>query len=250
VHPHTRRCLSGLLFPIVWGRCTGRWLPAPQQSHERRSPLAKFLVVLDVDSTLIENEVIELLAAHAGSEPEVTEITTRAMNGELDFEESLRARVATLAGLPARVLEECGRDIQVTNGAREMIQAVTTAGGHVAAVSGGFHELLDPLARSLGLRFARANRLEVVSGALTGSVLGPVIDAQAKANALIEWAAESDIPLSRTIAVGDGANDLLMMKAAALSVGITAKPIVRANADAHIDTRDLSAILPLLGLRG
>lgn len=212
--------------------------------------MAKFLVVLDVDSTLIENEVIELLAAHAGSEPEVAEITTRAMNGELDFEESLRARVATLAGLPESVLVDSGKDIAVTNGAQEMIAAVVAAGGNVAAVSGGFHELLDPVARALGLSYARANRLQIVDGRLTGEVMGPVIDAQAKANALYEWAEHSGTALAATIAVGDGANDLLMMKAAALSVGITAKPIVRAHADVHIDSRDLSALLPLLGLRG
>lgn len=212
--------------------------------------MAQFLVVFDVDSTLIENEVIELLAARAGSEPEVTEITTRAMNGELDFEESLRARVATLAGLPESVIAECARDIRVTNGAEELIAGVKAAGGHVAAVSGGFHELLDPLAARLGLDYARANRLEVRNGVVTGAVLGPVIDAQAKADSLREWAADSDTPLSRTIAVGDGANDLLMMDAAALSIGITAKPIVRANADVHIDSRDLSAVLALLGLRG
>ncbi|MBH0115468.1 phosphoserine phosphatase SerB [Salinibacterium sp. NG253] len=212
--------------------------------------MAQFLVVFDVDSTLIENEVIELLAARAGSEPEVTEITTRAMNGELDFEESLRARVATLAGLPEAVIAECARDIRVTNGAEELIAGVKAAGGHVAAVSGGFHELLDPLAVRLGLDYARANRLEVKNGVVTGAVLGPVIDAQAKADSLREWAAASDTPLSRTIAVGDGANDLLMMDAAALSVGITAKPIVRANADVHIDSRDLSAVLAVMGLRG
>lgn len=211
--------------------------------------MAQFLVVFDVDSTLIENEVIELLAARAGSEPEVTDITTRAMNGELDFEQSLRARVATLAGLPESVITECARDIRVTNGATELIAGVKDAGGRVAAVSGGFHELLDPLATTLGLDYARANRLEVANGALTGAVLGPVIDAQAKADALREWATDSGIPLSRTIAVGDGANDLRMMEVAGLAVGITAKPIVRANADVHIDIRDLSAVLPLLGLR-
>jgi len=211
--------------------------------------VAQFLVVFDVDSTLIENEVIELLAARAGSEPEVTDITTRAMNGELDFEQSLRARVATLAGLQESVIAECARDIRVTNGATELIAGVKDAGGRVAAVSGGFHELLDPLATTLGLDYARANRLEVANGALTGAVLGPVIDAQAKADALREWAVDSGIPLSRTIAVGDGANDLRMMEVAGLSVGITAKPIVRANADVHIDIRDLSAVLPLLGLR-
>ncbi|QYH36190.1 phosphoserine phosphatase SerB [Salinibacterium sp. M195] len=212
--------------------------------------MAKFLVVLDVDSTLIENEVIELLAAHAGSEPEVAKITTRAMNGELDFEQSLRARVATLAGLPESVITDCARDIRVTPGAEEMIAAVVDAGGKVAAVSGGFHELLDPLAERLGLHYARANRLEALEGVLTGGLVGPIIDAQAKALALHEWSLDSGTALSATVAVGDGANDLLMMEAAALSVGITAKPIVRASADVHIDTRDLSALLPLLGLRG
>jgi phosphoserine phosphatase len=131
-----------------------------------------------------------------------------------------------------------------------LIGAVVAAGGRVGAVSGGFHELLDPLARELGLDYARANRLEIVDGKLTGQVSGPVIDAQAKADALREWAIDSNTPLSATIAVGDGANDLTMMKVAALSVGITAKPIVRSSADVHIDTRDLSAVLPLLGLRG
>ncbi|MBH0009358.1 phosphoserine phosphatase SerB [Salinibacterium sp. SWN1162] len=212
--------------------------------------MAQFLVVFDVDSTLIENEVIELLAARAGSEPQVTEITARAMNGELDFEQSLRARVATLAGLSVSAIAESAREIRVTHGADDLIRGVKDAGGRVAAVSGGFHELLDPLAVTLGLDYARANRLEVANGALTGAVLGPVIDAQAKAEALREWAADSGIPLSRTIAIGDGANDLRMMEAAALSIGITAKPIVRANADVHIDARDLSAVLPLLGLRG
>lgn len=212
--------------------------------------MAKFLVVLDVDSTLIENEVIELLAAYAGSEREVADITDRAMNGDLDFEQSLRARVATLSGLPDSIFSECEAQIRVTLGAQEMIAAVTANGGRVAAVSGGFHELLDPLAATLGLSYARANRLEVRQGTLTGALRGPIIDAQAKADALLEWVEDSGIPLSATIAVGDGANDLLMMKAAALSVGITAKPIVRASVDVHIDTRDLSALLPLLGLRG
>jgi len=212
--------------------------------------MAQFLVVLDVDSTLIENEVIELLAAHAGSEPEVAAITTRAMNGELDFEESLRERVSTLAGLPESVIEQCISQITVTTGAEKLIDGVQRAGGRIGAVSGGFHELLDPLAKTLGLDYARANRLEVVDGALTGRVLGRIIDAQAKADTLCEWATDSGIPLACTVALGDGANDLLMMRAAALSVGITAKPIVRATADVHLDERDLSAILPLLALRG
>lgn len=212
--------------------------------------MPRFLVVLDVDSTLIENEVIELLAAHAGSLAEVEEITFRAMNGELDFEESLRARVATLAGLPASVFEAVGSQVQVTAGVPEMIAGVRAAGGRVGVVSGGFHEVLDPIAERLGLDHWRANRLEVVGGSLTGRVDGPVIDAAAKASTLREWADELGVPLSATVAVGDGANDLPMMAIAGLAVGFDAKAPVRDVAGVLVDERDLSAILPLLGLRG
>ncbi len=212
--------------------------------------MARFLVVLDVDSTLIENEVIELLAAEAGSLAQVAEITTRAMNGELDFEQSLRSRVATLAGLPATVFATAGERVEVTAGVQELIRTVQAADGRVGVVSGGFHEIVDPIADRLGLDYRRANRLEVVDGALTGRVTGPVIDAQAKAMALAEWAADCDVPLSRTIAVGDGANDLAMMAISGLSVGFDAKAPVRDAADVIIDTRDLSLVLPLLGLRG
>lgn len=212
--------------------------------------MSRFLVVLDVDSTLIENEVIELLAAEAGSLEQVEEITFRAMNGEIDFEESLRARVATLAGLPESVFATVGERVRVTRGVPEMIAGVRAAGGRVGVVSGGFHEVLDPVARSLGLDHWRANRLEVVGGALTGSLAGPVIDAEAKASTLREWAAEASLPLSSTVAVGDGANDLPMMAIAGLAVGFDAKAPVRDLAGVLIDDRDLSQILPLLGLRG
>ncbi|MDO7881940.1 phosphoserine phosphatase SerB [Antiquaquibacter soli] len=212
--------------------------------------MSRFLVVLDVDSTLIENEVIELLAAEAGSLEQVEEITFRAMNGEIDFEESLRARVATLAGLPESVFATVGERVRVTRGVPEMIAGVRAAGGRVGVVSGGFHEVLDPVARSLGLDHWRANRLEVVGGALTGSLEGPVIDAEAKASTLREWAAEASLPLSSTVAVGDGANDLPMMAIAGLAVGFDAKAPVRDLAGVLIDDRDLSQILPLLGLRG
>ena len=209
-----------------------------------------FLVVLDVDSTLIEDEVIELLAGHAGSLTEVERITFRAMNGELDFEESLRARVATLAGLPRSVFETVGRQVTVTTGAPEMIAGVKDAGGRVAVVSGGFHEVLDPIAHALGLNFCRANRLEVTDGLLTGRLLGPVIDAEAKASTLREWAADFGVPLSQTVAVGDGANDLPMMAIAGLAIGFDAKAPVRDLAGVLIDVRDLAQVLPLLGLRG
>ena len=212
--------------------------------------MARFLVVLDVDSTLIEDEVIELLAEHAGSLADVERITFRAMNGKLDFEESLRARVATLAGLPVSVFETVGRQVTVTAGVPEMIAGVKDAGGRIAVVSGGFHEVLDPIADALGLDYCRANRLEVADGTLTGHLLGPVIDAEAKASTLREWAADFGVPLSQTVAVGDGANDLPMMAIAGLAIGFDAKAPVRDLAGVLIDVRDLSQVLPLLGLRG
>jgi phosphoserine phosphatase len=212
--------------------------------------MARFLVVLDVDSTLIENEVIELLAHQAGSLAEVEQITRQAMNGELDFEASLRARVATLEGLPESVFSTVGAQVVVTPGVPEMIAGVKAAGGRVGVVSGGFHEVVDPVANALGLDYWRANRLEVVDGRLTGRLVGPVIDAAAKATTLREWAADFDVPISRTIAVGDGANDLPMMAIAGLAVGFDAKAPVRDLAGVLLDVRDLSSVLALLGLRG
>jgi phosphoserine phosphatase len=212
--------------------------------------MVRFLVVLDVDSTLIENEVIELLAGHAGSLAEVEDITFRAMNGELDFEESLRARVRTLAGLSESVFSAVGAQVEVTPGVAAMIESVQTAGGCVAVVSGGFHEILDPIARGLGLDYWKANRLDISDGILTGGLIGPIIDAEAKAFALREWADQCGVSLSRTVAVGDGANDLAMMAIAGLAVGFDAKAPVRDVAGVLIDRRDLSQLLPLLGLRG
>jgi phosphoserine phosphatase len=210
--------------------------------------MARFLVVLDVDSTLIENEVIELLADEAGSGETVAEITFRAMNGELDFEQSLRERVATLAGLPESVIDTVRSRVTVTRGVPELIAGVHAAGGKVAVVSGGFHEIIDPLARELGLDHWRANRLAVADGRLTGDVIPPVIDAAAKAQALREWAAEAGIPMDQTVAVGDGANDLPMMAICGLAVGFDAKAPVRDLAHVLLDDRDLGMLLPLLGL--
>lgn len=212
--------------------------------------MARFLVVLDVDSTLIENEVIELLAHAAGSGAAVAEITARAMNGEVDFEESLKARVATLAGLPESVFDNVGKLVRITPGVPAMIAGVRASGGRVAVVSGGFHEIIDPIAAVLGLDYWRANRLEVADGVLTGGLVGPIIDAQSKADTLIEWAADFGLPLSRTVAVGDGANDLPMMAITGLAVGFDAKAPVRDEADVLMDVRDLSQLLALLGLRG
>jgi phosphoserine phosphatase len=210
--------------------------------------MAAFLVVLDVDSTLIENEVIELLAEQAGSGAAVAEITFRAMNGELDFEHSLRERVATLKGLPVSAIDAVRAQVTVTRGVPQLIAGVHSAGGRVAVVSGGFHEVIDPLAEQLGLDEWRANRLEVVDGVLTGGLIPPIIDAAAKANALREWADDAGLPLSQTLAVGDGANDLPMMAVCGLAVGFDAKAPVRDLAHVLLDERDLSMLLPMMGL--
>jgi phosphoserine phosphatase len=212
--------------------------------------MARFLVVLDVDSTLIEDEVIELLAEAAGSLDEVAAITASAMNGEVDFEKSLRARVSTLAGLPEAEIARVTARVTVTDGVPELVAGVHRAGGRVGVVSGGFQQVIDPLAAGLGLDRWRANNLEVVDGVLTGRVVGRVIDAKAKADTLAEWAAIYRIPLRQTVAIGDGANDLLMMEITGLAVGFDAKAPVRDRANLIMDARDLSQVLPLLGLRG
>lgn len=203
------------------------------------------LVVLDCDSTTIQDEVIELLADAAGTRELVAEVTERAMRGELDFAESLAERVATLRGTPEAVFGQAYARVRLSPGIRELIAAVHEHGGKVGVVSGGFHEVLDPIAEDLGLDFWRANRLEVADGALTGRTVGPVIDAEAKALALAEWAEASGIPLSATVAIGDGANDLKMMAVAAIGVGYNAKPIVREHADVSIEG-NLGQAIPLL----
>jgi phosphoserine phosphatase len=206
------------------------------------------LVVFDVDSTLIEDEVIELLADCAGKRAEVAEVTDRAMRGELDFTGSLKARVINLAGLPESVIEESLSKITITKGAKELIAAIHRAGGKVAAVSGGFTQLLEPLAKELKLDYYRANSLEIIDGKLTGQVTGPIIDKPAKADALTQWAQELGLSIKNTIAVGDGANDLDMMQVAGLSIGFNAKPRVRQSADVLIAENDLSEVIGLLGL--
>jgi phosphoserine phosphatase len=206
--------------------------------------VTKYLVVFDVDSTLIEDEVIELLAEVAGKREEVAAVTERAMAGELDFAQSLIERVATLAGLPESVFADVQSRIRITTGAKESIAAIQAAGGKVGAVSGGFIQLLTPLAAELNLDFARANELEVVDGKLTGKVIGKIIDRSAKAEALREWSVASG--LTNTVAVGDGANDLEMMALADLGVAFNAKPIVREQADVVIEGKDLRKLLELL----
>lgn len=206
------------------------------------------LVVLDVDSTLIQQEVIEMLAAHCGREAEVAAITHRAMAGELDFEQSLRARVATLAGLPASVLDDVRRDIVLTPGARTLVRTLKRLGFTVGLVSGGFIEIVGALAEQLGIDHALANRLEIVDGSLTGHVVGEVVDRAGKARALREFAAREDLPLSRTVAIGDGANDLDMLAAAGLGVAFNAKPLVREQAHTSVTVPYLDSVLFLLGI--
>jgi phosphoserine phosphatase len=205
------------------------------------------LLVLDVDSTLITSEVIELIAARAGSREEVTRITEAAMRGELDFAASLRERVATLAGVPETVFAGVLAEIEFSPGASELVAAAQAAGWEVALVSGGFAEIVGDLARRLAITRYRANYLETADGVLTGRTTGPVIDRAAKAQALREFAAELDVPLEDVVAIGDGANDLDMMAAAGLGIAFNAKPIVRDQADAAIEGT-LTAALPLLGL--
>ncbi|RIX27956.1 phosphoserine phosphatase SerB [Amnibacterium setariae] len=206
--------------------------------------MPRLLVVLDVDSTLIGEEVVDLLADAAGVGDEVASITAAAMRGELDFAGSLTRRVALLEGLPEQVLDEVRGRITVTDGVPELVAAVHAGGGAIGAVSGGFRQVLDPLAAELGLDRRHANDLEVVDGRLTGRVLGRIVDAEVKRERLLAWAAE--LGATRTVAVGDGANDLLMMSAAGLSVGFDAKPAVRAVADVCLPGRSLRPLLRLL----
>ena len=206
------------------------------------------LVVTDVDSTLIEQEVIEELAAEAGAREAVARITARAMNGEIDFARSLRERVAALAGLPLSVCAHVAERVTVTRGARELIGAVHRAGGRFGVVSGGFVEVVEPLARSLGIDFHAANRLEASDGVLTGRVAGPVVTADVKTACLRRWAAQCSVPLSRTVAIGDGANDVPMMREAGVGIAFCAKPAVRRLVAHQLDEPRLDALIAPLGL--
>ncbi len=206
------------------------------------------LVVMDVDSTLIQDEVIDLLAAHAGQEAEVAAVTAAAMGGDLDFAESLRRRVALLAGLPVSVLDEVRAEIRLTAGARTLVRTLKRLGFTVAVVSGGFIEIVGPLAAELGIDHAHANSLEIKDGHLTGGLMGEIVDRQGKAEALRRFAAAEHLPMSRTVAIGDGANDLDMLAAAGLGVAFNAKPVVREQADTAVNVPYLDAVLYLLGI--
>lgn len=205
-------------------------------------------LVLDVDSTLIQDEVIELIAEHAGTRAAVARVTEAAMRGELDFAASLHARVATLEGLSVDILDAVRSAVRLTPGARTLVTTLVEAGHVVGLVSGGFIEVVAPLAESLGIETAKANSLEIVDGRLTGRVLGEVVDRATKADFLTRLAATSGVEADQTVAVGDGANDLAMMAAAQLGIAFCAKPAVREQADAAIDEPDLRRVLDLLGI--
>lgn len=206
------------------------------------------LIVMDVDSTLIQGEVIEMLADHAGCLQQVAAVTEAAMRGELDFEQSLRERVALLEGLDASALDQVYDSIVLAPGARTMVRTLKRLGYRFAIVSGGFTQVTDRIARDLGIDFAAANELEVVDGRLTGRIVGPVVDRAGKAAALRRFAEEVGVPTASTIAIGDGANDLDMLSAAGLGIAFNAKPVVQQAADTSVNVPYLDAIIYLLGI--
>ena len=209
---------------------------------------ARKLVQLDVDSTLIQQEVIELLAAKAGVADQVIAITERAMKGEIDFAESLKERVALLKGLPESTLAQVQSEILLTPGARTLVSTLQKLGHTVSVVSGGFIEVIAPILKDLDIKYFKANTLGIESGALTGEVVGPIIDRAAKADALREFAAAESIAMEQTIAIGDGANDLDMIAAAGLGIAFNAKPAVKAAADSSVSQPYLDSVLYLLGI--
>ncbi|TDD00242.1 phosphoserine phosphatase SerB [Saccharopolyspora terrae] len=209
---------------------------------------AKRLVVFDVDSTLIQGEVIEMLARRADCEAQVREVTERAMRGELDFAESLRQRVAVLEGLPATVLDEVAAELELTPGARTTIRTLRRLGFHTGVVSGGFTQIIDQLVDELGMDFSAANELEVVDGKLTGRVIGEIVDRPGKAKALRQFAESFGVPAAQCVAVGDGANDIDMLTAAGLGVAFNAKPALREVADTALSYPFLDTVLFVLGV--
>jgi phosphoserine phosphatase len=209
---------------------------------------AKRIVLLDMDSTLIQQEVIDLLAEKCGVGQEVASITESAMRGELDFVASLTTRVKLLAGADAQVIQSVKAGITLTPGARTLIRTLHKLGHKVGVVSGGFLDVIEPLLQELKIDFYRANKLEIVDGKLSGNLLGSIIDKSAKADALREFAAKEEVNLAQTIAIGDGANDLEMLEIAGLGIAFNAKPAVRAAADSSINSPYLDSVLYLMGI--
>jgi phosphoserine phosphatase len=209
---------------------------------------AKHLIVLDADSTLLQGEVIDLLAEQCGCGAQVAAITEAAMAGEIDFEQALRQRVQLLAGLDSSALDKVRQSLLLTPGARTLVRTLKRLGYETAVVSGGFSQLIEPLVKELEIDHLAANELEMKDGALTGGLRGPIVDRAGKAEALIRFAAAAGVPRSRTIAVGDGANDLDMLAAAGLGIAFNAKPLVRQAADTSLSVPFLDAILFLLGI--
>lgn len=214
-----------------------------------RAREAKRLVLLDMDSTLIQQEVIDLLAKHAGKLDQVSQITESAMAGDLDFSQALSARVSLLAGLDQSVIELVRKEITLTNGAKELIETLHKQGHKVGVVSGGFLDVIEPILKDLKIDFYRANKLEIMNGKLTGKTEGAIIDRVAKFNSLQEFAKIEGVELSQTVAIGDGANDLDMIEAAGLGIAFNAKPKVAAAAATTISTSDLSTVLLLMGIQ-
>jgi phosphoserine phosphatase len=206
------------------------------------------LIVMDVDSTLIQGEVIELLAAHSGHAAEVEQVTERAMRGELDFEESLRERVALLAGIPSTALDEVYDELVLAPGARTLVRTLRRLGYRFALVSGGFSQITDRLAEDLGIHYSRANELEIVDGTLTGRIVGDVVDRAGKAAAARYFAEQVGVPLESVVAIGDGANDLDMLEVAGLGIAYNAKALVQEAADTTVNVPYLDAIMYLLGI--
>jgi phosphoserine phosphatase len=219
---------------------------AVQQANLLRRAMR--LIVMDVDSTLVQGEVIEMLAAHAGCEQEVAAVTERAMHGEVDFEQSLRQRVALLEGLDASCLDKVYDELLLAPGARTMVRTLKRLGYRFAMVSGGFSQVTDRIAEDLGFDFAAANELEIADGKLTGRIVGDVVDRAGKAEALRRFAAAAGVPQGSVIAIGDGANDLDMLNAAGLGIAYNAKPVVQQAAHTSVNVPYLDAIMYLLGI--
>ena len=208
----------------------------------------QYLVVLDVDSTLIREEVVDLLGELAGVGSQVSEITRAAMNGELDFAQALKARVKLLAGSPANLIDQVGEMVTLTPGARTLCRTLNRLGYRIVLVSGGFTNVIEPIAKDLGVQALRANTHEIIDGIITGELVGPIIDREGKRQALIDFSTEFNIPNRRTIAIGDGANDIDMISEAGLGVAFNAKPALRESADTTVNVPYLDSVLYLLGI--